>query len=633
MGAGASAVKGLDRQNPEPTQSTQTQSSSSSKPKDELHSRVQYLESLVEQQAEQLRQMAKALEGVQKDVRRTVSVMQYNILASYLGKNTQPWFLYGADISAEDRERVFKLFNQRGSDGKPMHKWPEYVKGILSPEQIKEVECQDAFFRWESRRQKLANQIVDLDPDVELDDHPFFAESLQNEWDSVFKKRPRESSADGCGIFWRRSKFELLASEGFDMIDGNDDKGREKRDRSCLMVLLRWKTAGNNVQPLVVVSTHLAKDPYNKAQTAIRVRQVTQIMATLTSFTSKNQARDCPVILLGDLNARHFGEIRGIARTVWQIKGDPIHKFLWHATDVNTGATSVTKARHCRIDVVQYLASHMEVLEVMPMPKLMEDEVIPNAEHPSDHFPVFVSFKFKDGYEKHRECARAWLECVAGREKVHPLSNEELRDAFEFFDRDRNECIHLQNLEEACLELRYNFHVDVPTLLMECFPNNQICFEDFLRAYEASLRTERLRAVGDLECAFRYFAGDADSIEPEKLEAVFREITPISFSDSEVKDMIGRVSGTAQASVHLHDFCEVVCRASFPNREGREALVEATTPCHTRRRFSQERQSTKEIGSRLNLLQKAVSGKGLQIEYSPQSDETESILNKFFDED
>eukprot|EP00913_Durusdinium_trenchii_P029934 g28051.t1 len=96
------------------------------------------------------------------------------------------------------------------------------------------------------------------------------------------------------------------------MIDGNDDKGREKRDRSCLMVLLRWKTAGNNVQPLVVVSTHLAKDPYNKAQTAIRVRQVTQIMATLTSFTSKNQARDCPVILLGDLNARHFGEIRGL---------------------------------------------------------------------------------------------------------------------------------------------------------------------------------------------------------------------------------------------------------------------------------------------------------------------------------
>ena len=31
--------------------------------------------------------------------------------------------------------------------------------------------------------------------------------------DSVFRKRPRANSADGCGIFWRRSKFELVASE------------------------------------------------------------------------------------------------------------------------------------------------------------------------------------------------------------------------------------------------------------------------------------------------------------------------------------------------------------------------------------------------------------------------------------
>eukprot|EP00434_Breviolum_minutum_P041380 symbB.v1.2.036810.t1/scaffold5283.1/size28934/3 len=290
------------------------------------------------------------------------------------------------------------------------------------------------------------------------------------------------------------------------------------------------------------------------------------------------------------------------------------------------------QARHCRIDVVQYLSSHMEVLDVMPMPKLKDDEVIPNAEHPSDHFPVFVTFMLKDGYEKHRECARAWLECVAGREKVHPLSNEELRDAFEFFDRDRNECIHLQDLEEACFELRSNFHVDVPTLLLECFPENQISFEDFLRAYEASLRTDRMRAVGDLECAFRYFAGDAESIHPDTLEAAFREITPISFSDDEVKDMIGRVSGAAaQASVHLRDFCEVVCRATFPNREGREALVVASTPKSSRDVTPHGRMGTKEMGNRLHLLQKAVSGKGLTVDFSPQSEG--SNLNKFFEED
>ena len=134
--------------------------------KEDVPSRVQQLEALVESQALQLKQMAKALDSVQKDARRTLSVMQYNILAScahkmaleaslerfngdvrmffngfimdfkgfqwisrmfglilmdlsrYLGKNTQPWFLYGAQIQPEEREKIFKLFNQRGDDGK-----------------------------------------------------------------------------------------------------------------------------------------------------------------------------------------------------------------------------------------------------------------------------------------------------------------------------------------------------------------------------------------------------------------------------------------------------------------------------------------------------------------------------------
>ncbi|CAL1151005.1 unnamed protein product [Cladocopium goreaui] len=203
------------------------------------------------------------------------------------------------------REKIFKLFNQRGPDGTPKHKWPEYVEGILSPEQIQEVETQDAFFRWESRREKLVNQIVDLDPDVvslvELDDHAFFGQSLEGEWDpdfdSVFRKRPRANSADGCGIFWRRSKFELVASEGFDMIDGNDDKGREKRDRSCLMVLLKWKTAGNNVAPLVVVSTHLAKDRDDAAvmQSSPWNEQVLQMLEDLTSLVDFKILRKRPI--------------------------------------------------------------------------------------------------------------------------------------------------------------------------------------------------------------------------------------------------------------------------------------------------------------------------------------------------
>eukprot|EP00440_Ansanella_granifera_P013893 gb/GFBE01015094.1/.p1 GENE.gb/GFBE01015094.1/~~gb/GFBE01015094.1/.p1 ORF type:complete len:686 (+),score=125.29 gb/GFBE01015094.1/:1-2058(+) len=569
-------------------------------------SRMHFLESQLKRQAVQLQEMEKALQRVDRDGRRTVSVLQYNILASYLGRNTQPWFLYGADITAEVRESIFSRFHARGPDGKPLYSWPAYAEGILTPQQIAEVERQDGFFRWDKRSIKLIDTIRELDADVmslvELDHYDFFARSLDDEWDSVFRKRPRQASHDGCGVFWRRSKFTLEASKGFDMVDGSDDKGRDKKDRSCLMVLLRWRNCKSSNR-LVVVSTHLAKDPYNKAQTAIRVRQVTQIMAGLTDFTTMHSASECPVVFLGDLNARHFGEIRGIARTVWQIKGTPIHKFLWGASDVNTGATSITKARQCRIDCVQYLSSHMEVLEVVPVPRLPRGEVIPNDEHPSDHFPVLATFAMKDNYQKHRECARAWLECVAGREKVHPLTEEELRDAFEFFDRDKSSNIHRHDMEEACLDLQYNFNVDVQRLLLDCFPNQQISYENFLRAYEARLSCERMRSVGDLEYAFRYFAGDSSSIELSRLEAAFRDIAPISFSDAEVKEMIRRVTtngcpGGSQETVNLRDFCEVVCRATFPNRE---AMGTRSFPA------SGGRYATKEICSRLEGFHETVS--------------------------
>ncbi|CAE8705895.1 unnamed protein product, partial [Polarella glacialis] len=557
---------------------SRTSSGSKTSPPDSaLQSRVIELESQLKRQSCQMREIERALCAVQKDGQRTVSVLQYNILASYLGMNTKPWFLYGADISSDEREDVFKRFYAKGPDGKQKYIWPGFVEGILSPEQIREVERQDNFFKWDQRKVKLVDKIREMDADVislvELDHHPFLAQCLEDEWDSIFHKRPRQASLDGCGIFWRRSKFTLAARYGFDMVDGSDQQGREKRDRSCLMVLLKWRTGGNcSSPPLVVVSTHLAKDPYNKAQTAIRVRQVTQIMASLTEFTTKHGAADSPVVLLGDLNARHLGEIRGIARTVWQIKGAPIHKFLWMGSDVNTGPTSITKARQCRIDAVQFLSSQMEVLEVVPVPRLPPGVVIPNAEHPSDHFPVCVRFRIKENYQKQRESARAWLECVAGREKVHPLTDEELIDAFEFFDRDKSACIHCHDMEEACLDLNCSFEVDVQTLLLGCFPDQKISYKNFLRAYEARLSSERVRCIGDLECAFRFFAGDSSSVRLDVLEAAFREITPISFSDGEVKEMISRLNvKPGQEFVNLREFCEVVCRATFPHREVTQA--------------------------------------------------------------
>lgn len=583
-----------------------------------LESRILQLEDLLRSQSGRLGELETSLSCMQKEGQRTVSVLQYNILASYLGRNTQPWFLYGASITPEARKTLLARFIEKDINDRPKYLWPAYAQGILSAEEISAVEEQDQYFDWERRKWKLVSEIREADVDiislVELDQLDFFASSLKDSWDGVFQKRPRSNSPDGCGVFWRRSKFEMVSWLGVDLVDGSDAQGREYRDRSCVLLLLRFRACRRS---LVIVCTHLAKDPDNRAQTAIRVRQVTQIMQSLTAFTKEHEVTDAPVILCGDLNSRHFGEIRGIARTVWQIKGVPIHPFLWNASDVPTGPTSVTKARQCRIDVVQFMPSQLEMIEVKPVPKLTNGEVIPNCMHPSDHFPVCVRFKVKDDYQKHKETARSWLECVAGRQKVHPLTEAELIHAFEFFDRDGSKYIHRHDMEEACVELHSNVDVDVQRLLLDCFPDRQISYENFVRAYEARLNHHRMRCVGDLEHAFQFFAEGSTRISKETLKVVFREITPVSFSDHEVQEMIDKLHGSPneedvlyEDSVDLQRFCEVVCHATFPHRTTQETRRLETCPVRSR-------SESKDLASRLSELNDCIKRRSLSGSFSP----------------
>ena len=40
----------------------------------------------------------------------TFRVAQYNILAGYLGDNTQPWFMYGIELSQQERDAILSKF-------------------------------------------------------------------------------------------------------------------------------------------------------------------------------------------------------------------------------------------------------------------------------------------------------------------------------------------------------------------------------------------------------------------------------------------------------------------------------------------------------------------------------------------
>merc|ERR1712087_802790 len=113
--------------------------------------------------------------------------------------------------------------------------------------------------------------------------------------------------------------------------------------------------------------------------------------------------------------------------------------------------------------------------------------------------------------------------------------------------------------------------------------------------------------MGELEYAFEYFAGGKQTISVQKIEEVFRDITPIDFSDAEVKEMIKRLNLPAdQDMVDVHDFCEVVCRSNFPRKDRRKYSHSGAS-----RRASMDsmaadlpsgRSFTKELGKRLQKV-------------------------------
>jgi hypothetical protein len=145
------------------------------------------------------------------------SLGQYNILAGYLGSNMEPWFLYGVDMPEERRALVHAKHRERDANGKYINVgWPNYVRGILSEKEIAAVELEHSLsFEWEGRKLRLVQAITELDADVlslvECDHYvDFFRERLEAlGYDTVWMKRPRPSSTDGCCIAWKRHATTL----------------------------------------------------------------------------------------------------------------------------------------------------------------------------------------------------------------------------------------------------------------------------------------------------------------------------------------------------------------------------------------------------------------------------------------
>eukprot|EP00434_Breviolum_minutum_P003820 symbB.v1.2.003361.t1/scaffold186.1/size279346/8 len=352
------------------------------------------------------------------------TVGQYNILAGYLGINMQPWFLYGVHMPEERRQRIFQMHREKLPNGEYANLgWPKYVTGILSDEEIRRVEeIHNEHFAWEKRRWRLLEVIRGMKCDllslVECDhyeDH-FKAALLQMGYDSIWRKRPRASSADGCCVAWRSDLFELLKEENVEFIDKTCPvQGNTFKDRIALIALLRQKSSR---QKICLVSTHLQRNPEDLSQEMLRAKQVGQVLRALVDFASKHAVFEVPVVLAGDLNCSSFGRLRGVANTLSLLDRHVVlHPFTFDAADVPLRSfTSLTHARKLRIDAIVYQCQRLELVDVHESPEDSLHEVIPNARHPSDHVPIVARFRCRPqrGQETLRQMAKEWFWSLAG---------------------------------------------------------------------------------------------------------------------------------------------------------------------------------------------------------------------------
>ncbi|CAE8691948.1 unnamed protein product [Polarella glacialis] len=448
-----------------------------------------------------------------------------------MGNNMEPWFLYGVDMPEERRKSVFKL--HRGPDGKPANAgWPNYVRGVLSDEEVQAVERIHAeHFAWDQRKDRLVQVIEDMDSDVlslvECDNFDdFFRPALEAMgYLTVWKKRPRPASADGCCVAWKAAIFELVAEHSCEYVDKYDPATKRSwKDRIALMVLLRVKMTGHVI---CFVSTHLQRNPEDPKEDFLRARQVGQVLRELASFTREHRAEEAAVLLTGDLNCTSFGRLRGIANTVSLLSRDTfLHPFTFDCADVPTGVTSVTTARCMRIDAIMYQSQKLELVDVQELPELDPGFPIPNAQHPSDHVPIVAQFRLRNQLHSTRQVAKDWYTCLSGEVGLTPLSFKQLKNAFKLYDFDGTGNSTRGEVRKVLVSLFDVVHEGMHKVLDQV-PEDGLDFDGFVASYLKAVKAGGMPGLEDFKEAFLAFDTDGDgTLDLAELLDAFKTCAP-----------------------------------------------------------------------------------------------------------
>lgn len=296
---------------------------------------------------------------------------------------------------------------------------------------------------------RVAELVRSLRPDVaclqEVDaaGQSALEHGLGEEYECAASMRNEElPPKDGCAVFIRRHKFEVVRSHSWRLRDTMERhcpgaeaiKGqssgfaaalwRELHEKLSLALALRLRPSGGTGAEVLVATSHLFWDP--------RYPDLKLLQAFLLAREVERLAAGGPAVLAGDLNSTPFlegspgamsgayelltqgrvaashpdhpaalrpaaGILRGISpEEVPELAVAPLRSAYREAHGTEPLVTNVSRDFRGCLDYVLFGGAGIRLLGARPLPgeeELPRGSVLPSAAHPSDHLPLLAEFE------------------------------------------------------------------------------------------------------------------------------------------------------------------------------------------------------------------------------------------------
>lgn len=173
----------------------------------------------------------------------------------------------------------------------------------------------------------------------------------------------KQNKPDGCAVFFRVDRFQLVESRRMVFRDGSGH-------------VAQLATFDHEGRRIAVVNTHLKWDPPDTpAALKFGFRQASEIIVALQSERAQHAAQ----IVCGDLNVTPDSDVVAELRAA---ELEPAHADVFSCN--SNGAAKL----------IDYVFSRGLRAEPV-VPRVIEDETpLPSEEEPSDHLPLVVRFTF-----------------------------------------------------------------------------------------------------------------------------------------------------------------------------------------------------------------------------------------------